>query len=118
MTLAADTANNAVTLNCSKLTAKFRCNDFRYKIAPLMVANGYVEVDMNTVDIGFGLQFKTQISPTTGRQIMMVDTVDVIVDINRNDIKLHIGGGFWTGLASIFTVFFKGTVVDLIRTSV
>jgi len=67
VTLEADTANNAVKLNCNKLTAKFRCNNFRYKIAPLMVANGYVEVDMNTVDIGFGLQFKTQISPTTGR---------------------------------------------------
>ena len=49
---------------------------------------------------------------------MMVDTVDVLVDINRNDIKLHIGGGFWTDIASIFTVFFKGTVVDLIRDSV
>lgn len=49
---------------------------------------------------------------------MMVDTVDVIVDINRNDIKLHIGGGFWTDLASIFKVFFKSTVVNLIRDSV
>lgn len=49
---------------------------------------------------------------------MMVDTVDVLVDINRDDIKLHIGGGFWTDIASIFTVFFKGTVVDLIRDSV
>jgi hypothetical protein len=49
---------------------------------------------------------------------MMVDTVDVIVDIDRNDIKLHIGGGLYTDLASLFKVFFKGTVVDLIRDSV
>lgn len=49
---------------------------------------------------------------------MMVETVDVIVDINRNDIKLHIGGGFWSDLASLFTIFFKGTVVDMIRDSV
>lgn len=49
---------------------------------------------------------------------MAVDTVDIIVDINRNDIKIHIGGGFWTDLASIFKVFFKGTVVDLIRDTV
>jgi len=49
---------------------------------------------------------------------MAVDTVDVVVDIDRNDIKIHIGGGFWTDLASIFKVFFKGTVVDLIRDSV
>jgi len=49
---------------------------------------------------------------------MMVDSVDIVVDIDRNDIKLHIGGGFWTDLASIFKVFFKGTVVNLIRDSV
>ena len=49
---------------------------------------------------------------------MAVDTVDVRVNINRNDIKIHIGGGFWTDLASIFKVFFKGTVVDLINTAV
>jgi hypothetical protein len=49
---------------------------------------------------------------------MAVDTVDINVDINRNDIKIHIGGGFWTDLASIFKVFFKGTVVDLINTAV
>lgn len=41
--------------------------------------------------------------------------MDVLVDIDRGDIKLHIGGGFWTDLASIFEVFFKGTVVDAIR---
>jgi len=117
VTLTTDTAHNAVVLNCDKLTAKFRSNSFSYKIAPLMVAEGYVEVDMNTVDIGFGLGFTTQLAPD-GRQLMAVTTVDVLVDINRNDIKLHIGGGFWTDLASIFTVFFKGTVVDLIRDSV
>lgn len=83
-----------------------------------MVAKGWVEVDMNTVEIGFGLKFKTQISPTSGRQIMAVETVDIIVDIDRWDIRLHIGGGFWTDLAKIFTGIFKGKVVDLINTAV
>jgi len=115
--LTSDVANNAVVLNCNKLSAKFRANHFRYKVAPLIVAKGYVEVDMASVDIGFGLVFKTQISPD-GRQIMAVDTVDVIVNIDKNDIKLHIGGGFWEDLASIFEVFFKGTVVDEIRDQV
>jgi hypothetical protein len=60
VTLTADTAQNALVLNCNKLTAKFRSNKFHYHIAPLMNANGYVEVDMNTVQIGFGLQFEVQ----------------------------------------------------------
>jgi len=45
---------------------------------------------------------------------MAVDSVDVVVDIDRDDIKMHIGGGFYTDLASIFEVFFKSTVVDSI----
>jgi hypothetical protein len=55
VTLAPDVANNAVTLTCNKLTAKFTCGKFRYKIAPLIVAKGDVEVDMKKVKIGFGL---------------------------------------------------------------
>lgn len=49
---------------------------------------------------------------------MKIDTVDIIVDINRNDIKIRISGNWLSDLASIFTVFFKGTVVDLINDSV
>lgn len=69
---------------------------------------------MNKVKIGFGLQFKTQIAPD-GRQLMMVDTVDIIVDIDRNDIKIHISGNWLSDLGNIFTVFFKGPVVDAIN---
>jgi len=60
VTLSSDVANNAIVLNCNKLTAKFRSSNFHYHIAPLMNANGYVEVDMESVDIGFGLQFLLQ----------------------------------------------------------
>jgi hypothetical protein len=57
VTLAADTAKNAITLKCDKLTAKFKTNHFKYHVAPLINAKGYAEVDMNTVEIGFGLAF-------------------------------------------------------------
>jgi len=76
---------------------------------------------MESVDIGFGLQFLMQnVTQDDGsiRQLMAVNTVDINVDIDRNDIKIHIGGGFWTDLASIFKVFFKSTVVGLINTAV
>jgi hypothetical protein len=49
------TSNNALHLNCKQLTASFKSNHFRYKVAPLIKAKGYVEVDMEKVDIGFGL---------------------------------------------------------------
>jgi len=93
------------------------CDSFRYKIAPLIVAKGHTEVDMNDVRIGFGLQFTTQIAPN-GRQLMKCNTVDIIVDINRNDIKIHISGNWLSDLGSIFTVFFKGTVCDLINDAI
>jgi len=44
-------ANNAVVLRNQKVSAEFRSGEFRYKAAPLLVAKGHVEVDMNTVDI-------------------------------------------------------------------
>lgn len=49
---------------------------------------------------------------------MEVDTVDIIVDINRNDIRLHISGNWLSDLGNIFTIFFKGIVVDLIDSAV
>jgi len=50
---------------------------------------------MESVDIGFGLQFLMQnVTQDDGsiRQLMAVNTVDINVDIDRNDIKIHIGG--------------------------
>ena len=49
---------------------------------------------------------------------MAIDTVDVTFNIDKDDIKLRIGGGVWTNLASLFKVFFKGTVVDQINLNV
>jgi hypothetical protein len=72
---------------------------------------------MKTVKIGFALQFKT-ITPPDGRSIMYCDTVDVTVDIDRNDIKLHVSGNWLSDVGSIFTIFFKGTIVDLINDAV
>jgi hypothetical protein len=46
---------------------------------------------------------------------MMVDTVDIVIDIDRNDIKIHISGNWLSDLGNIFTVFFKGPVVDAIN---
>jgi hypothetical protein len=112
-----DVDNNAVELVCEKLTAEFRTNKFRYHVAPLVTAKGHAEVDMKTVKIGFALQFKTQTTPE-GREIMYCDTVDVTVDIDRNDIKLHVSGNWLSDVGSIFTLFFKGTIVDLINDGV
>jgi len=115
--LTTDVVNNAFVLTCNDLSAGFRSGSFRYKVAPLIVASGYAEVDMNTVKIQVGLKFVTQ-TLADGRVVPAFESVDVVVDIDRNDIKIHLGGGFITDIASLFEVFFKGTVVDLIRDSV
>ena len=69
---------------------------------------------MNQVSIGMGLSFSTQ-TLADGSIVPKVSAVDVTVDINRSDIDLHISGNIWTDFASAFEVFFKGTVVDMIR---
>jgi len=102
---------NGVVLNCNKMTIKFRSSDLHYKVSPGIVAKGYVEADFNTVDIGFGLGFKTQTSPD-GRQLMAVESVSVIVDIIKDDVELHIGGSFATDMANIIKPIIRGIVCD------
>lgn len=53
-------SKNAVILANKKVSAVARSGDFRYKVAPLIVAKGHAEVDMNTVDIEIGLAFSTK----------------------------------------------------------
>ena len=81
------------------------------------VAKGHLQVDMNTVKIGLGLSFTTQTLPT-GKVVPAVNSVDVIVDINRNDINIHIHGNIWSDFASMFEIFFKSTVVQGIQDAV
>jgi len=111
-----DVAKNAVVMKCNKLSAEFSTSSFRYD-AGLVTAKGYAEVDMNTVTIGVGLAFDVQ-ELQNGRFVPRVDSVDLDVDINRFDIKIHLHGNLWTDFASLFEIFFKGTVVDIINTSV
>ena len=64
-----------------------------------------------------GLSFSTQ-TLADGSIVPKVTAVDVNVDINRGDIDLHISGNIWTDFASAFEIFFKGTVVDMIRDTI
>ena len=59
-----DVAKNAVVLKNQKVSAVARSGSFRYKAAPLLVATGHAEVDMNTVDIEFGMAFSTRVLPS------------------------------------------------------
>jgi len=53
-----------------------------------------------------------------GRRVVNIATVDLKVDIDRKDIKIHLFGNLLTDIGSLFEVFFKGTVVDLINKTV
>jgi len=112
-----DVPQNAVVFSCKKITAKFKTKHFRYKVAPLLVSKGNAEVKMNTIGIQFGIQFKLKTLPD-GRQVPNIATVDLKVDIDRRDIKIHLFGNLLTDIGSLFEVFFKGTVVDLINKTV
>jgi hypothetical protein len=112
-----DVTNNAVVLANRKVSAVARSGKFRYKVAPLIVAKGHAEVDMNTVDIEVGLSFATTVS-ADGRVIPRVSAVDVKCDINRFDINIKLFGDLITDFASLFEVFFVGTVAGLIEDTI
>ena len=99
-----------MVLTCSDLTATFLTRDFNLK-ETIFIATGTAEVDLEKIKLQLGVSFKTQ-TLADGRIVPAIDTVDVIVDIDRNDLKFHIHGNIWTDIASIFEPLFKGAVLD------
>ena len=111
-----DTAKNAIVLTCNDLSATFVTRDFRAKEF-IFIATGTAEVDLETIKLALGIEFTTQ-TLADGRVVPAVEAVDVIVDINRNDLKFHIHGNIWTDMASVFEPLFKGTVLDIVTSTV
>lgn len=112
-----DVDKNAVILANKKVSAQFRSGKFRYKVAPLIVAKGHATVDMHTVDIEVGMSFSTK-TLRSGQIVPKVDTVDIICDIDRFDINIHLFGNLITDIGSLFEVFFVGTVATAIEDTV
>lgn len=55
---------------------------------------------------------------SSGHIVPAVNAVDVKVDISKDDLDIDIWGSVWTDFASVFEVFFKGTVVDIIDNAI
>lgn len=112
-----DVNKNALVFYNRKLSGKFTNADFRYKVAPLIVAKGHSEVDMNTIDVEVGLALSTRVL-ADGKVVAYVTPVDVHCNINRFDINIKLWGNALTDIASLFEVFFVGTVAGVIESSV
>lgn len=91
----------------------FYCDHFRYK-ETIFVAKGSVEVDLKKIQIKAGVGFGKQTLPD-GRMVPLIEAVDVDMDIDRRDINIHLNGNIWTDFASLFEIFFKGTVIGMIE---
>ena len=112
-----DVPKNAILFINRKVSAVARSGHFRYKVAPLVVAEGHAEVDMNTVDIEVGIAFSTR-TLKSGHIVPYVESVDVKCNINRFDINIKLFGNLVTDFASMFEVFFVGTVAGLIEETI
>lgn len=108
-----DLSQNAVIFEVTDFRGTFSCGDFRYKEL-IFVATGHVEVEMKKIQITAGIGFeKTTLED--GRMVPYLKAVNVDMDIDRRDIDIHIHGNIWTDFASLFEVFFKGTVIGMIE---
>ena len=112
-----DVANNAVVLTCKKMSGQFYSDHFYYRELGIFVARGDLEVDLNTIKIQIGLGFATK-TLADGRIVPDISSKDVIVDIDRFDIKIHIHGSLFTDFINLFTPFFKSVVVGMINDTV
>ena len=107
---------NGVYLLCQNLSGVFYTSDFRYKSLGIFVATGHADVKMNTVNLGMGISFTTQTTPD-GRTVPAIESFNVLVDIDRNDINIQIWGNIWSDFAAMFEIFFKSEVVQAIQDS-
>ena len=108
-----DISENAVIFEVTDFRGTFFCDKFRYK-ETIFVAKGSVEVDLKKIQITAGIGFeKTTLGD--GRMVPYIKAVNVDMDIDRRDINIHLHGNIWTDLGSLFEVFFKGTVIDMIE---
>jgi hypothetical protein len=98
-------------MRCEKLSGVFYNDAFRYKVWPF-TAKGHLDVIINTILVQFGVGFGTVNHGE--RRLPLINAVSVDVDINRFDINIQIYGNIWSDFASLFEVFFVGTVADLI----
>jgi len=109
-----DEKHNTFILDNKKVTAQFKSKKFRYKVAPLIVAKGHAEVDLNQIEIRVGDEFLTQVLHDK-HIVPKVKARDVKVKINRHNIKIHLHGDFISDVAGFFSWFFKGTVANAIE---
>jgi hypothetical protein len=73
-------------MKCNKLSGVFYNNSFRYKSWPF-TAKGHSDVIIDTIEVGFGLQFETQ-DLDDGRVVPAINGVDITTDIDRHDINI------------------------------
>jgi hypothetical protein len=111
-----DVPNNAIVMHCNKMSGVFYNDAFRYKEWPF-VATGHSEVIINTILVQFGLSFGTTDLPD-GRRLPYITGVDIKTNVDRFDINIKIWGNIWSDIASLFEVFFVGTVADLIEQAI
>ena len=104
---------NAVIFEVTDFRGTFYCDHFRYK-ETIFVAKGSVEVDLKKIQITAGVGFGKQ-TLADGRMVPLIEAVDVDMDIDRRDIDIHLHGNIWTDFASLFEIFFKGTVIGMIE---
>jgi len=109
--------SNGIYLLCQNLNGVVYTGDFRYRSMGIFVATGHADVKMNKINLGVGISFKTQTLPD-GRVMPAIESFNVLVDIDRDDINIQIWGNIWSDFAAMFEIFFKSEVVNAIRDSI
>ena len=104
-----DVQDNAIVFEVTNFKGTFYCDHFRYKEL-LLVAKGSIQVDLKKIRITAGVGFGKQ-TLADGRDVPLINAEKVDMDIDRRDIDIHIHGNIWSDFASLFEVFFKGTVI-------
>jgi hypothetical protein len=106
--------NNALVITVNNVKARFYSNDFYYKYARFLSVSGKLEVNFNRVKFVLGMGFST-IELPDGRIVPHVYGQDVKVQIDRQDVNIHLEGGMLTSVLNVITPYITGTVSGMVE---
>lgn len=83
--------------------------DFRYKI--LFNVDGKADIKIKDIDIDFEADVSLQNGQHTSEMAPKLAIPKVDVNIDPNNVDIHLSGGLVSKIAGVFIPFIKGTLI-------
>jgi len=105
---------NSITMNVTKLFAQLE-GDFVYRLF-MMDVTGRAYVNMSDMSFDVEVNLTTQDGLKTGQLAPALKILNIDVNVDPDDIKIHLEGGLVSKIAELFTEVFKKEILSKVIT--